>query len=120
MKEDNFAIYYRGFDSNYPNLGNNKSFLWVTDNIQYAQLYSKSDNSLAEIKIYFNELNYAEEYEIEELLLDFDYDLYDPNQHLCQELISHGYNAFLIHNSQQDDLLCIIDKSLIQSITIIE
>ncbi len=120
MQEDNILTYYRGFDSKYPNLGNNKPFIWLTDSKEYAIEYSKGSNSLAEIRVNAATLNVADEYDIEQLEYKFDYDLYEPNENLSNHLILDGYNAYLIYSTQQDEMICLLDKSMIIEVNIID
>ncbi len=112
-------IYYRGFDSQYPNLGCNESYIWLTDSIDFAREYTKGRHSLAELIINIKNLKCADEYDIEWLEYDFDYDLYQPDETLCQQLRLNGYNAYLIYSTHQDEMLCLLDKTLVKRIEIL-
>ena len=70
----NQRIYYRGFNSQYACIDINKPFVWLTDNADYAREYTKGENSLAEIEVDANRIHCADEYDIEELDYNFDYD----------------------------------------------
>lgn len=110
-------IWYRGYDSKYPNLGVPKNHgMWMTDNIEYAKTYAEEFGKygkIAKITIDWSKISWATEGEIYDLELD----VYDSDEDTCRIVKQNGYNAWICdYYSDGARGLCLIDSSPIVSI----
>lgn len=117
IKENRKEVYYRGY---YGHLGVHnpeQSFIWLSEDENYARMYG---DKLASFEV--NTLDYskiADFYEIENLLECFnekvgiDYDsvdmLYMPTEEFVVFLKEKGNIGYLLN----DDCLCLLDKKLL-------
>lgn len=117
IENGSLDIWYRGYDSKYPNLGVPKNHgMWMTDNIEYAKTYAEEFGKygkIAKITIDWSKISWATEGEIYELELD----AYISDEDTCRIVKQNGYNAWICDYYSDDARgLCLIDSSPIVSI----
>jgi len=113
---DKKELYYRGY---YGNLGVHnpkQSFIWITNDKEYAAMYG---NRVAIFETNFDYSKIADCYETENLLDEFnqsvgiEYDpvdiLYMPTEAFVSFVRQRGYNGFFL----KDDCLCLLNKKLL-------
>lgn len=110
---------YRGYNKDYPNWGmrDGQNHIWTTDDLDYAIEYANifDNGGVVEFEIDDNKVNYASEYDYEEILDDeFGSDPIDADNKTCQQIIDAGYNVLGFENGNYDVYL-ILDKELITS-----
>jgi len=113
-----YEKYYRGYYSNFGIENILQSFIWISDDKNYANMYG---DSLAIFNIPTLDYNLiADIYESEDLLKEFneinnvDYDitdiLYNPTEEFVSFLREQSYNGFM----PKDNCICIINKKLLR------
>ena len=124
-------LLYRGFNNNYPNMGvrPNQKGIWMTDDEEYANEYSKlfKNGAIAEIDIddnanianvYDCREVFEDEEDIEEYLYDLGGDLEFDNQ-VCDKLLEAGYDG-LFFDDYGKDCYYIFNSKVIKGYKIIK
>ena len=124
-------LLYRGFNNNYPNMGvkPNQKGIWMTDDEEYANEYSKlfKNGAIAEIEIddnanianvYDCREVFKDEEDIEEYLYDLGGDLEFDNQ-ICDKLLEAGYDG-LFFDDYGKDCYYIFNSKIIKGYKIIK
>lgn len=124
-------LLYRGFNNNYPNMGvrPNQKGIWMTDDEEYANEYSKlfKNGAIAEIDIddnanianvYDCREVFKDEEDIEEYLYDLGDDLEFDNQ-VCDKLLEAGYDG-LFFDDYGKDCYYIFNSKVIKGYKIIK
>lgn len=110
---------YRGYNKDYPNWGmrDGQNHIWTTDDLDYAIMYANifDNGGVVEFEIDDSKVNYASEYDYEEILGDeFGADPIDADNYACQQIIDAGYNVLGFDTSDYDVYL-LLDRDLIIS-----
>ena len=110
---------YRGYNKDYPNWGmrDGQNHIWTTDDLDYAIMYANifDNGGVVEFEIDDSKVNYASEYDYEDIIDDeFGADPIDADNQTCQLIIDAGYNVLGFDTSDYDVYL-ILDKNLIKS-----
>ena len=110
---------YRGYNKDYPNWGmrDGQNHIWTTDDLDYAIMYANifDNGGVVEFEIDDSKVNYASEYDYEDIIDDeFGADPIDADNQTCQLIIDAGYNVLGFDTSDYDVYL-LLDKNLIKS-----
>lgn len=109
--------WYRGFNSNFDNLGTRGDAIWVADNPYYAKSYAEEYGEygkIAEVTIDSDLLKPCSTYD-----LDDDADFYDLSEDDFTYLRNEGYNSYYLdYYSSDSEGLCIFSKEPIIDVRI--
>lgn len=109
--------WYRGFNSNFDNLGTRGDAIWVADNPYYAKSYAEEYGEygkIAEVTIDSDLLKPCSTYD-----LDDDADFYDLSEDDFINLRNEGYNSYYLeYDSSDSEGLCIFSKEPIIDVRI--
>lgn len=109
--------FYRGYDLSF-GVDTPTSFIWISDDKEYAKLYG---TCLVKIEICEKNLGIIPHNELEEIVDELEYDiidiLYNPFENIVEKIRIKGYNAYTINDDYS--CLCLLDKSLIESVSTI-
>lgn len=118
MQDDNTYTLYRAYNPAYPRLESpSLQRIWLTEDVDYAQLYLQEKYVLAEITL-SNPLLIAYPCEIDSLL-GYEFDPIDPTDEECAVIRRHGYDAFECESAGGDVMICLLNTDKIKN-TIIQ
>ena len=105
-------IFYRGYENKY-GFYSQDSFVWISDDFDYALEYG---NSVKSFEIDFDKLNFADLSTLENVCSELGYDyidiIYNPTEDFADKLRECGFNAYTIE-PMNCRCCCLLDKSLV-------